>query len=138
MSVPTNLVGKRVGPNRIELTVLLGEGSYGAVYRGVFHRGFRTPKQCAVKVQRNSLDQRHQLCMRRERELHERVSDGDGIVTLYETFKEGAYIFIVMKFCPDGDLWTGINRGRFLGNDYLIKEVYSQILNATEYCHLKR
>ena len=134
--VPTHLVGKRVGNNRIELISLLGEGSYGAVYCGVIHRrGLKTPKYCAVKVLRTTTDERRLLCQRRELELHERVSDGDGIVTLYESFTEGKYQFIVMKFYRDGNLWYGINSGRYLGKDALIKDVFTQILDATDYCH---
>ncbi|KAF8592394.1 kinase-like protein [Ramaria rubella] len=135
-SIPNHLVGKRVSNNRIELVSLLGEGSFGAVYRGLIHRGgINKPKQCAVKVLQASTDEGHLLCQRRELELHQRVSGGNGIVTLYESFKEGEYRYLVMKFCPNRDLWHSICNRRFLGNDRLIKDIFLQVLDAIDYCH---
>ena len=137
MSIPPNhLAGRRVGNNRLELVSLLGEGSYGAVYRAILHRGApRKAKHCAVKVLRTTLGERSRMCQRRELELHQRVSNGDGIVTLYESFTEGDYQYMVMKLCPDRDLRYGIKRKRYLGDDTKIKNVYMQVLEAIEYCH---
>jgi hypothetical protein len=39
-----------------------------------------------------------------ELEIHQRVSDGAGIVTLYGSFYERHYQYMVMKLCPDRDL----------------------------------
>lgn len=137
--VPKHLVGRRVGNNRIELVSLLGEGSYGAVYRALVHRsGFRTPKECAVKVLRTAVGERDSTRQSMELELHQRVSDCDGVVSLYETFSEGNYQFMVMKFCPDRDLGYGISRNRYLGNDAKIKNVFTQVLDAIDYCHSHR
>ncbi|KAF8525343.1 kinase-like domain-containing protein [Gautieria morchelliformis] len=134
--VPNHLAGKRVGDNRIELVSLLGEGSYGAVYRALLHRGrARRPKHCAVKVIRTALDECTFTRQHQELEIHRRVSDGAGIVTLYETFYEGHYQYMVMKLCPDRDLGYWIRRNLYLGNDTRIKNIFTQVLDAIDYCH---
>ena len=138
MPLPKHLTGKRVGNNRIELTALLGEGSYGCVYRGILNQD-GLQKDCAVKcMDRSNLDAYHLMVQRREILLHQRVSDGGGVVSLYETFEEGDYMFIVMEYCPDGDLWESIAHDRYAEKNDLIRDVFSQILDSVAYCHSKR
>lgn len=137
--VPNHLAGRFVGQRRFELVSLLGEGSYGAVYRALHHRGgAKEPRAYAIKVLRTTHCESRLLHQPREHELHQRVSDCDGIVTLYETFKEGHYQYMVMKLCPDGDLSSWINKKRYLGNDSKIKDVFTQLLDAVDYCHSHR
>ncbi|KAF8579949.1 kinase-like protein [Ramaria rubella] len=138
MPVPNHFVGQRVGNNRVELVALLGEGSYGCVYRGILHQSEGVQKSCAVKcLSKANLDAYHLMCQRREILLHKQVSDGHGIVTLYESFEDSDYQWIVMEYSSNGDLWEAIADGQFVEKDHRIKEVFSQILAAVEYCHSK-
>lgn len=44
--------------------------------------------------------------------------------------------FLVIEFCPDGDLFLNITeRGHYVGNDFLAKALFLQILDAVEFCH---
>lgn len=44
--------------------------------------------------------------------------------------------FVVIEYCPEGDLFTNITeKGRFVGNDPLAKHAFLQILDAVQYCH---
>ncbi|KAF8519656.1 kinase-like domain-containing protein [Gautieria morchelliformis] len=137
MTVPNQFVGKRISNNSIELLSILGEGSYGCVYRAIMHQN-GTPLPCAVKcLSKSNLDAYHLLCQRREVILHKQVSDGKGIVSLYAAFEDSDYQWIVLEYSPDGDLWEGISDGIYAGEDDIIRDVFDQILAAVEYCHSK-
>ena len=137
MTIPNQFVGKRIANNRIELVAILGEGSYGCVYRAIIHQdGKQMP--CAVKcLSKANLDAYHLMCQRREIILHKQVSDGEGIVSLYEAFEDSDYQWLVLEYSSDGDLWEGISEGYYVGKDDIIRDVFGQILDAVEYCHSK-
>jgi len=45
-------------------------------------------------------------------------------------------IYILLQYCPDGDLFSNITEmGRFVGNDYLIRVTFLQLLSAVQHCH---
>jgi serine/threonine protein kinase len=73
----------------------------------------------------------------REILLHQQVSNGQGVVSIYDAFEEDDYQFIVMEYCPDGDLWEGIAHGQYAEKDDLIRDVFTQVLESVEYCHSK-
>ena len=134
---PNHFVGKRIANNRIELVAILGEGSYGCVYRAIIHEN-GTQKLCAVKcLSKANIDPYHLMCQRREIVLHKQVSDGEGIVSLYEAFEDSDYQWLVLEYSSDGDLWERISEGCYTGNDDSIRDVFGQILAAVEYCHSK-
>lgn len=55
---------------------------------------------------------------------------------MYKTIEEGEFIYVILDYCEDGDLFGMItDRQRYIGNDALIKRVFLQILDAVEYCH---
>ncbi|KAG9582548.1 Pkinase-domain-containing protein, partial [Aureobasidium melanogenum] len=44
--------------------------------------------------------------------------------------------FVVMEFCPEGDLFSRITeQGFYIGQDALAKNAFLQILEAVEFCH---
>lgn len=137
MTLPSHFVGKRIANGRIELAEIIGEGSYGCVYRAIIHEN-NTRKLRAVKcLSKANLDAYRLMCQRREILLHQQVSDGEGIVTLYEAFEDSDYQWLVLEYSPDGDLWEGISEGRYTGKDDIIRDMFGQILEAVEYCHSK-
>jgi serine/threonine protein kinase len=137
MTSPNHFVGKRIANNRIELVDIIGEGSYGCVYRAILHED-GTKKLRAVKcLSKANLDAYHLMCQRREILLHQQVSDGEGIVTLYEAFEDSDFQWLVLEYSSDGDLWEGISEGCYAGKDDIIKDIFGQILEAVEYCHSK-
>jgi serine/threonine protein kinase len=58
------------------------------------------------------------------------------VVSLVNILDAPDCTYVVIEFCPEGDLFTNITEhGRYVGNDYLAKRVFLQILDAVEYCH---
>ncbi|KAE8218658.1 hypothetical protein CF319_g7508 [Tilletia indica] len=186
-----NLVGTNIANDRFELLSVLGLGAYGVVYlaRDREHALQKQPFpstsaqqnipamqmahqfgsaasglyaiKCLNKV---GLDERQREFQRREIELHAKASQHKNIVTLHQVIDspEDPYIFVVLDYCPDGDLFSMITERqtatatRRTANGsisrrtheeessqrqssetdvLLIKSVFDQILDAVEYCH---
>lgn len=131
-------IGTLIDNGALELVDVLGYGGYGIVYRAVDTYSSH-PISYAVKclhhsTKRNATRQR-QLHIR-EIALHQLASAHPGVVTLHRVIEDHQYTWIVMDYCPDGDLFTQIlHNRRYLGNNDLIREVFLQLLDAVEYCH---
>lgn len=133
-------VGTLIDDGNLELVGVLGYGGYGVVYRAVdVCSSSPEPPSYAVKCllhspTRNAARQRR-LHMQ-EITLHQLASVHPNVVTLHRVIEEEDCTFIVMDYCPDGDLFGQIlHKRRYLGRDDLIKHVFLQLLEAVEFCH---
>lgn len=132
------MAGKRIDGGRIELLSVLGSGAYGVVYLAVdTNSPPEQPTWYAVKcLTKEGLDSRQRKFQRREIALHQLASAHPSIVTMHRVLEEADWIFVILDFCPDGDLFTAITEKQlYLGKDELIKSVFLQIVSAVEYCH---
>ena len=120
--------------NRLELTSILGVGAYGVVYTAV---DIHTNVLYAVKaLNKAGLDPRQRKFQQREIRLHHQASQHPNVVSLVKIMDSADCTFVVIEFCPEGDLFSNITeRGHFVGNDFLAKRAFLQILDAVEYCH---
>ncbi|GJJ11190.1 hypothetical protein Clacol_005422 [Clathrus columnatus] len=119
----------------ILLHSVLSEGDYGCVYRGTFYVNGGTGECAAKCCLKSSVSLPRLMFFRREAVLHAHVSSGEGIVKLYDIFEDESFIWIIMKYYPEGDLWKAIVDGRFVGRDEYIRSIFSRILKAVAYCH---
>ncbi len=119
---------------RLELTSILGIGAYGVVYTAV---DIHTNMPYAVKaLTKTGLDARQRRFQQREIKLHHRASQHPNVVSLVRILDSPDCTFVVIEFCPEGDLFSNITeRGHFVGNDALAKHAFLQILDAVRYCH---
>ncbi|KAI9673160.1 MAG: hypothetical protein M1817_003022 [Caeruleum heppii] len=120
--------------SRLELTGILGVGAYGTVYTAL---DLRTNVPYAVKaLNKVGLDPRQRKFQQREIELHHHASHHPNVVSLVKILDAVDCTFVVIEFCPEGDLFSNITeRGHYIGNDGLAKQIFLQILDAVEYCH---
>ena len=118
----------------LQLTGVLGGGAYGVVYKAVH---LVTKVQYAVKaLNKLGLEPRQRAFQKREVELHWRASPHPNIVSLYTIFDSPDCVYVVMDFCPEGDLFTNITEhGRYTNDDALAKRAFLQLLDAVEHCH---
>jgi serine/threonine protein kinase len=138
-STPPPALGTLIDNGALELVEILGYGGYGVVYRAVSTATSRygsKPEQFAVKCLVHSQSQRHRQLHIREITLHRLASAHRNVVTLHRVIEDSEYTYIIMDYCPDGDLFSQIlHHRRYLGYDALIKHVFLQLLDAVEHCH---
>lgn len=120
--------------NSIELTAILGVGAYGTVYQA---RDIRTNVQYAVKaLNKAGLDPRQRRFQEREIRLHYQAGHSPNVVSLTKIMDSPDCTFVVMEFCPEGDLFSKITDERhYVGNDFMARHVFLQILDAVIDCH---
>ncbi|KAL9027177.1 MAG: hypothetical protein Q9196_004264, partial [Gyalolechia fulgens] len=130
---PEDRLGLRLA-NRLELTGILGVGAYGVVYTAV---DIHTRVPYAVKaLNKIGLDPRQRRFQQREIQLHHEASHHPNVVSLVKIMDSCDCTFVVLEFCPEGDLFSSITEsGRYLGNDVMAKQAFLQILDAVHFCH---
>lgn len=118
----------------IQLTEILGVGAYGVVYKAV---DIKTGAPYAVKaLNKVGLEPRQRSFQQREIQLHHQVSQHPNVVSMLKILDFPECTFVVLEFCPEGDLFSKITEEeRYLGDDALARSVFLQILDAVEYCH---
>lgn len=114
---------------------LLGAGSYGKVF--LAHNQFVKEHKVAIKV----LDRTH---------INESLSeileefkilsrlDHPNIVKYYETYRDKRYLYLVMEYCPNGDLldkMIKVCQKGATGEDFVAK-VVDKLLHALKHCHM--
>ncbi|KAG7008420.1 negative regulator of sexual conjugation and meiosis [Physcia stellaris] len=120
--------------NRLELTGILGVGAYGVVYTAV---DIHTSTPYAVKaLNKLGLDIRQRKFQQREIQLHHEASHHPNVISMVTIMDSYDCTFVVLEFCPEGDLFSSITEGgRYLGNDFMAKRAFLQILDAVSFCH---
>lgn len=130
---PENRLGQTLA-GRIQLTGILGVGAYGTVYRA---RDVHTSIEYAVKaLNKAGLDPRQKQFQDREIKLHFQASQHNNVISLAEIMDSSECTFVVIEYCPEGDLFAKITEdGHYVGDDQKAKCVFLQLLDAVRHCH---
>lgn len=130
---PEDRIGYLLDGN-LELLSVLGIGAYGVVYQAM---DIYTCAPYAVKaLPKDGLDARQMRFQQREIALHMEASGHRNIVSLIKVLDTPECTYVVLEYCPEGDLFTNITElGHYVGDEYLAKRVFLQLLDAVEYCH---
>ncbi|KAG0693287.1 serine/threonine protein kinase, negative regulator of sexual conjugation and meiosis [Suillus ampliporus] len=129
-----DLSGQSVGDGRFKLVELIGFGASGNVYHALDTQSDPcNPVYYAIKCLPNANISRDCLMwQRREITCHSLVSretSSPYICNLHETIAEGPYIYLVLDYCPGGDLFTAIKLRTYEGN------VFIELLDGVCACH---
>ena len=119
-----------VGP--YELRGVIGEGAFSVV-RLACH--VETQQFCACKIVQRSHLSIHNLDLRFENEIRiNQQLHHPGIVQLIDLLKDDQNYYIIMEFCPNGELFQYIiSRGRL--EEFEAKIFITQILQALRHIH---
>ena len=145
-SAMPDLTGRVINNGQYQLIGKLGSGAYGVVYRAAdivtphSSSSSRTSRRrYAIKVLRKEgLSSSATQRVRREVAAHRKVSDHPNVVTMLDAFEDRDYVYIVLNYCPGGDLFGKIvDEQLYFRKDELAKSVFLQILDAVETSHRK-
>ena len=120
--------------NKYEIVGIVGEGAYGKVYKATSK--INPDRIAAVKIiNKRGMDDFTLKSLESEIHLLNKV-DHPHIAKYYETYDEANYLYMVMEFCPGGDLYDK------LLDDYLdgmsekqASELIFKIIKALLHCH---
>ncbi|OHT04497.1 CAMK family protein kinase [Tritrichomonas foetus] len=129
-SVISRPIPRTIGPYEIRGTV--GEGSFSVV-KLAYLPSARLYYACKIiersRLRQSDLEKRFENEIRIHQQLHH-----PGIVELCDIYKDKDFFYIVMEFCPGGELFQYIvDRGRL--SEEASKPFMIEILESLEYLH---
>ncbi|KAJ1982529.1 Serine/threonine protein kinase [Dimargaris xerosporica] len=129
------MLGQTIGHGRYEFIELIGVGTYGEVY---LTRDRCTNYLYATKCIRKADFNTKTCSYRIEIAIQRQLPTHRNIARLHFTEHWDEYVFMVMEYCPGGDLYDNIvNNPVFKGprHNGIVRRVFMQLLNAVEHCH---
>ena len=123
----------------LQLIRVLGVGAYEVVHQVLdIHDNTHYAVKALSKVGPTGLplDSAQKKFQAQEIYLHTQAQCHPNIVSLVEIIDSPDSIYIVMEFCPEGDLFASITeKHNYVGDDALAKQVFLQLLDAVQFCH---
>ncbi|KAI0341474.1 kinase-like protein [Trametopsis cervina] len=133
VSMP-NMSGRVLDHGRIQLLHPVGRGSFGTVYAAL-DTTTTPPSVLAVKVVRKFAGNLN--AQYKEIILHNAVTGHENVAKFHRVFHDKAYIYLVLDYCPGGDLWSAVKSGEYWKKDELVRSIFLQILDAVQWCHIQ-
>ena len=135
-----NFVDGQLLDGRFETISPLNHGSFGMVFMA---KDLKTEDIVAIKCLTKatatntcpsalSIDDRSN-----ELACHARLGHHPNIVNLIHSFETGAHMYLVLEFCPMGDLYEAISVGRGPLETEHVREFMLQLVDAVDYMHSK-
>lgn len=125
---------------RFQTIAPLNHGSFGMVFMA---KDVRTGQNVAIKCLTKraatndpgfdfAIDEKSE-----ELVLHRRLGDHPNIVNLIESFETDAHIYLVLEFCPRGDLYEAIRIGHGPLETEHVRRFMLELVDAVAYIHAK-
>ena len=110
----------------------LGVGTYAAVYKA--HAKHNPADVCAIKcIRKNGLNKSSTENLLREIQILKQIKH-DYVVQLRDFQWDDTYIYLIMEYCPGGDLSTFIKSRRTIPERY-VRRFVQQIACALKHLH---
>jgi len=133
--VHSSFVASTLDHGRYELLKLIGSGTYGDVYLALDHftgdykavKSFPKPEGFATQpsYEKNEIT------------IHSKLPSHPNIVKLEKVIEKWSHLFMIMEYCPGGDLFENVNDNPifYSTEPSFIKRIFLQILDAVQHCH---
>ena len=110
----------------------LGKGKFGLVKLGI---NKETKDKVAVKIMnKNNMDSSDLELVRTEIEIL-KICQHPYIIKLYDIFENVDYIYIIMEYCPGGDLFSYLQKRNFLLPEEKVAIIIYKLCKAIFYVH---
>ena len=110
----------------------IGKGKFGLVKLGI---NKETNDKVAVKVMnKNNMDSSDLELVRTEIEIL-KICQHPYIIKLYDIFENIDYIYIIMEYCPGGDLFSYLKKRNFILGEEKVAIIMYKLCKAVFYVH---
>ncbi|KAG8950329.1 hypothetical protein FRC04_007771 [Tulasnella sp. 424] len=127
----------QIDKSSLQLKHVIAVGAFGVIFLATEYRqGKRTEKSYAVKcLLRNRYNPYADKFVRQETTNHSAVRHPN-VVTVFRIAEHVDVVFIIMEYCPNGDLFKAIiDRQEFVGQDDKVRVAWLQIAEGVRACH---
>ena len=134
-----SLVNCVIERGNIRLTKVIAAGAFGAILLAEQTAPYPSlvAVKCIIKPSPNA-SERDWHFLTRELHLHKTAQGHKGVVRLHRWFEEEGYVFIVMDYYKDGDLFGMITEKQmFVAQDEVIRDAMLQVIDALMHLHSK-
>ena len=115
-----------------EIKGTLGKGKFGQVKLGI-HK--ESGKQVAIKIiNKNYLEGMDLEQIKSEIDIL-KIAKHPNIIKLYDVFENEKYIYIIMEYCPGGDLFSYIEKRDFKLKEERAAEIIHKLCTAVYFLH---
>ncbi|ORE05983.1 kinase-like protein [Rhizopus microsporus var. microsporus] len=117
-----------------QLLELLGHGAYGCLFLG---QSLRDNSYVAIKILLKSRDLQQLQLQQLEMDIQSQLKHPH-LLALHRVIQDQDYIYMIMELCDQGDLFDFVIKDQessFIRDESLVKEWFTQILDAVEHMH---
>lgn len=130
--------GRVVDSGRVQLLNRIGHGGWGVVYRARDLSDTPSAYRAVKVILKPTPKSKRYMFLGREIDSHYRVTGNPHIITIHRAFEDDKYLYILLDYCPGGDMWRAImDRAAFARNSGLLKLAFLQMIDAVQACHDK-
>jgi serine/threonine protein kinase len=117
----------------------LNHGSFGLVFKAQdVHTGEIVALKCLTKPSANSINLPVAIDDRSEElAIHRHAGSHPNIVNLLYHFETEHHVYLVLEYCPNGDLYESIRAGSSPKDTERVREALLQLIDAVEYMHAR-
>lgn len=127
----------QIDKSSVQLKHVIAVGAFGVIFLATEYRqGKRTERSYAVKcLLRNHYNPYADKFVRQETTNHSAVRHPN-VVTVFRIAEHVDVVFIIMEYCPNGDLFKAIiDRQEFVAQDDKVRVAWLQIAEGVRACH---
>lgn len=133
MTATLNLKPNQFINDRYKIVTALNHGSFGSVSlaKDTWSRNSLVAIKCIIK-QKDDLQALQEA--REEIAIHKRLGNHKYICSILDSFEDDEATYIVMEYCPEGDLYEAIRAGQG-PTPATVLQFMLQLIEAVEYAH---